>query len=106
MSNFHHIAVIVAGGRGLRMNNPLPKQFQLLNNIPVLMHTIHAFHQSESKADIIVCLPEDQHEYWMDLCYKYKFHVPHFIADAGESRFQTVKAGLKFIQENPKWSGD
>ncbi len=70
------------------------------------MHTIHAFHRSESKADLIVCLPEDQHDYWMDLCYKYKFHVPHFIASAGESRFQSVKSGLKFIQENPKWSGD
>ena len=37
------IVIIVAGGKGLRMGEKLPKQFLLANNLPVLMHTINSF---------------------------------------------------------------
>ncbi|MEC7863427.1 MAG: 2-C-methyl-D-erythritol 4-phosphate cytidylyltransferase, partial [Bacteroidota bacterium] len=32
------VALIVAGGRGRRMNSGIPKQFLPLNNLPILMH--------------------------------------------------------------------
>ena len=37
-------AIIVAGGKGLRMGTELPKQFLLLRGKPVLMHTIERFY--------------------------------------------------------------
>ena len=37
------VALIVAGGKGGRMNTDIPKQFLLLNNLPILMHTIKKF---------------------------------------------------------------
>jgi len=36
-------AIIVAGGTGRRMGNPMPKQFLLLNDKPVLYYTLKAF---------------------------------------------------------------
>ena len=36
-------AIIVAGGKGIRMGNDIPKQFMLLCNKPILMHTIERF---------------------------------------------------------------
>ena len=93
-SNF---AIIVAGGSGQRMNNSRPKQFLLLDRLPVLMRTIHAFHRANSNPAIVVVLPSDWINYWTDLCYKFQFHVPHFIAEGGASRFQSVKMGLDFI---------
>ncbi|HEY9533171.1 MAG TPA: 2-C-methyl-D-erythritol 4-phosphate cytidylyltransferase, partial [Mucilaginibacter sp.] len=33
-------AVIVAGGSGSRMGSGMPKQFLLLNGLPVLIHTL------------------------------------------------------------------
>ena len=37
------IAVIVAGGKGTRMNNDIPKQFLFLKDKPVLYYSIKAF---------------------------------------------------------------
>ena len=48
------VALIVAGGRGERMNSKIPKQFLLLNNLPILMHTIKQFSHFE---EIILVLP-------------------------------------------------
>ena len=36
-------AIIVAGGKGLRMGTDLPKQFLPIGGRPVLMHTLEAF---------------------------------------------------------------
>lgn len=37
-------AIIVAGGKGLRMGTEVPKQFLPIAGKPVLMHTISRFH--------------------------------------------------------------
>ena len=34
------VALIVAGGKGFRMNSDIPKQFLLLKGTPVLMYTL------------------------------------------------------------------
>ena len=59
------VALIVAGGKGVRMNSVIPKQFLLLNNIPILMHTIKQFLDFD---EIIVVLPKTQFNYWEKIC--------------------------------------
>ncbi len=51
------IAVIVAGGKGTRMNSELPKQFLLLKNKPILYYTIKAFLDAYDDIEIILVLP-------------------------------------------------
>ena len=48
-----YYAIIVGGGSGKRMQNPVAKQFLLLNGKPVLMHTISAFTSCNFKPEII-----------------------------------------------------
>ena len=48
------VALIVAGGRGIRMNPDIPKQFLLLKGTPVLMHTLEKFSHLD---EIILVLP-------------------------------------------------
>ena len=48
------VALIVAGGKGERMNSSIPKQFLLLNNLPILMQTIKQFSHFE---EIVLVLP-------------------------------------------------
>ena len=36
-------AIIVAGGKGLRMGGEIPKQFRPISGHPVLMHTLESF---------------------------------------------------------------
>lgn len=90
-------ALIVAGGKGLRMGSELPKQFLPIGGKPVLMRTIEAFYAYNSEIQIILVLPCSQQPYWVDLCREHHFSVPHHIADGGETRFHSVKNGLSFV---------
>lgn len=90
--------VIVAGGSGSRMGTEIPKQFLLLAGKPILMHTIRAFHDFDPKAEIIVVLPEDQQEYWKNLCLTLNFDLNHQVVSGGESRFHSVRNGLAKIE--------
>jgi 2-C-methyl-D-erythritol 4-phosphate cytidylyltransferase len=91
------IALIVAGGTGTRMETPALKQFVLLNNLPVLMHTINVFYGYDNTIDIRIALPEDQIETWQSLCDDYQFKIKHSIVPGGETRFHSVKNGLAEI---------
>lgn len=90
-------ALIVAGGKGLRMGSELPKQFLPIGGKPVLMRTIEAFYAYNSEIQIILVLPCSQQPYWADLCREHHFSVPHHVADGGETRFHSVKNGLAFV---------
>ena len=62
------VALIVAGGKGERMNADIPKQFLLLNGTPILMHTLKQFSHFE---EIVLVLPHSQFDYWRELCKIY-----------------------------------
>ncbi|MGZ3778037.1 MAG: 2-C-methyl-D-erythritol 4-phosphate cytidylyltransferase [Mucilaginibacter sp.] len=96
----NHYAIIVAGGSGTRMHSAVPKQFLLLNGIPVLMHTINVFHQSNAQPRIIVVLHPDSHQYWTDLCTEHNFTIPHQLASGGETRFHSVKNGISLVEDD------
>lgn len=91
-------AIIVAGGSGSRMQSEIPKQFLLLGNLPLIMHTLNAFYNSPSKPDIIVVMNVHYHQMWEKLCTTHNFTVPHLLVKAGNTRFQSVKNGLKEIK--------
>ncbi len=95
----HHYVIIVAGGSGSRMKSAVPKQFLLLNGIPVLMHTIRAFHHSDVQPQIIVVLPDNFHSNWEQLCKQHSFSIPHQLVTGGETRFHSVKNALDTIED-------
>ena len=93
-------AIIVAGGKGLRMGGEVPKQFLPIGGKPVLMHTIDAFRKALDNVRIVLVLPAEQHHYWQELCEKYNFRSPELIAQGGETRFHSVRNGLALLPEN------
>ena len=66
-------AIIVAGGKGLRMGGEVPKQFLPVAGLPVLMRTIKRFHAYDPTLKIILVLPKEQQAYWLRLCEEYQF---------------------------------
>lgn len=93
-----YYAIIVAGGKGNRMNQTVPKQFLELHGKPVLMHTLEAFHQCVLNPEIILVLNTDLHSFWEELCSKHNFIIPHRVIKGGEERFNSVKNGLNEIK--------
>jgi len=91
------VALIVAGGKGERMNADIPKQFLLLNGTPILMHTLKQFSHFE---EIVLVLPPSQFKYWQELCNTYNFRQQHTLVAGGITRFHSVKNGLDRIADN------
>ena len=90
------IALIVAGGKGERMNAATPKQFLLLKGTPILIHTLNQFSHFE---EIILVLPSTQFDYWNSLCNTYNFTLKHTLVAGGGSRFHSVKNGLGKVND-------
>ncbi|HEY9197666.1 MAG TPA: 2-C-methyl-D-erythritol 4-phosphate cytidylyltransferase [Mucilaginibacter sp.] len=89
--------IIVAGGSGSRMQSAVPKQFLPVNKLPIMMHTMLAFHNSGVNPQIVMVLPAGYHAYWKNLCAEYDFHIPHTLVAGGDTRFHSVQNGLKSI---------
>lgn len=93
-------AVIVAGGKGLRMGNAIPKQFLPIGNIPILAHTINAFINTFNDINIILVLPNGQLSYAQIILPHLSKQVDITLTEGGETRFHSVKNGLELVPDN------
>lgn len=92
-------AVIVAAGSGTRMESPVPKQFLLLQGKPVLWHTLQVFLQAYEDLEIILVLPEEHMGTGKTIIQSLTAPGRVQVAPGGETRFHSVKNGLRYIQE-------
>jgi 2-C-methyl-D-erythritol 4-phosphate cytidylyltransferase len=90
-------AIIVAGGKGTRINSKLPKQFIALNGKPILLHTLEAFFNYSDKITIVLVLPEHEFGIWESIREEFNITRPLILQKGGETRFQSVKSGLDEI---------
>ena len=91
-------AIIVAGGKGMRMQSDIPKQFIELQGKPILMYTLEAFYRYDTSIQLILVLPSIQITLWKELCKKHAFNLPHQIVSGGQTRYHSVQNGLELIQ--------
>ena len=75
--------IIVAGGKGLRMGNAIPKQFLPLHGKPVIFHTIERFMEALPDIKVIVVLNPDFFAYWEDLKNRFSFEYNCSVSAGG-----------------------
>ena len=63
----------------------------------MLLHTLQAFASAVPGIDIILVLPEDHIVTWEEILVQHNVEVRHTIVPGGETRFQSVKNGLRYI---------
>ena len=93
------IAVIVAGGKGTRMNNDIPKQFLFLKDKPVLYYSIKAFIDAYNDMQIILVLPEEHIAKGQEIIDGYFENSRLRLCEGGRTRFHSVQNGLSLINE-------
>jgi len=91
-------AIIVAGGTGSRMGGNLPKQFMLLKDKPVLYYSIRTFLAAYDDLQIILVLPVAFVDMGQEIIDAYFENDRVRITTGGDTRFQSVKNGLKLIE--------
>lgn len=95
-----NVAIVLAAGRGTRMNSAVQKQYLLVNGYPVLYYSLNVFQRSQWIDEIILVTGKEE----MDFCKKEiveRYHltkVKHIIP-GGKERYHSVYNGLTQITE-------
>ena len=101
-----NIALIIAGGVGMRTHQDIPKQFINVKDVPVIVYTLKAF-QNHPLIDAIevVCI-----EGWHDVLWAYakQFGISKLenIVNGGETGQDSIRNGLKSIAKRYKDTDD
>lgn len=96
MTGFRHIVIIVAAGKGMRMQSREKKQYLKLDKVPVLTRTIAAFDSHEKIRDIILVLPKGDRAFCRDFVIKpYGIQTPIHLVNGGATRQESVFNGLE-----------
>ncbi len=95
-----NIAVIFAGGVGVRMNsNGIPKQFLKVNGVPIIIHTLQNFQDSKSIDKIVIsCVPE-YIDHLQNLIEQYKITKVEKIVAGGSTGQESIYNGLLAAKE-------
>lgn len=92
-------AVIVAGGSGSRMGGEIAKQFLMLGDKPILLHTIEAFLSLSFPVEIILVVPASLRDYWKNFYKEQRLSFRHTLVSGGITRFHSVKNAMKYVPE-------
>jgi len=95
-------ALVPAGGQGLRMQAPLPKQYLPLLGRPVILHTLERLCTHPRVRGVMVGI-SDQDRHWQALIPMLA-NLPKFLGkySGGETRAHTVLNGLKALSKHTK----
>lgn len=87
--------IIPAAGVGRRMGSDTPKQYLLLNDKPVIEHTLNVFDTHDSISEIVISISKED-EYWQTV--NSKLSKPLHKVDGGKERCDSVLNGLIYLQ--------
>jgi 2-C-methyl-D-erythritol 4-phosphate cytidylyltransferase len=95
-----NIAIILAAGKGTRMNAGRNKQFILLNGKPLLAHTLEAFQNCSEIDNIILVAAKDELESCKEhIIDVYGFDKVDKLVEGGIERQHSVYNGIKELKE-------
>ena len=96
-----NIAIIFAGGSGVRMGAGVPKQFLEINGKPILIHTLQLFQEHEEIDKIYLAVSQDFIRYTQQLALDYRIDKIAAIVPGGETAQDSIyNALVKAEQEN------
>ena len=79
------------------MQSEVPKQFLLLDDRPIIVRTIQVFNAYDANLKIIVVLPKDHIDQWIDIKSNYLSDIDVDVAEGGSTRGESVQSGLAKI---------
>ncbi|MCR5509139.1 MAG: 2-C-methyl-D-erythritol 4-phosphate cytidylyltransferase [Lachnospiraceae bacterium] len=88
-------AIVLAAGKGKRMETIVPKQFLLLDGNPLLYYSLKVFEDSFID-DIVIVASEDYRDFIeTDIVWKYGITKVRCITEGGRERYDSVLSGLR-----------
>ena len=91
-------AIVLAGGKGTRMNSEIPKQFLVVGGKPLISYSLDVFEKSPFIDAIIIVTSQDYTGYMKALVKENGYKKIAGIALGGKERYDSVHSGLELIQ--------
>ena len=92
-------AIVLAAGKGSRMNSEIPKQYLPLLDKPVLFYSLKAFEESDADEIILVTGSEEQEYCKKEIIEKYGVTKVTDVIAGGSERYESVYCGLLAARE-------
>ena len=97
-----NIAIIFAGGSGVRMGAGIPKQFLEINGKPILIHTLQLFEHHREIDKIYAAVSPDYIDYVKDLADEFRIKKLCDVVAGGETAQDSIYNALKRAQQDNK----
>ena len=94
-----NVAIVVAGGKGVRFGGDRPKQFLEVDGSPIIIHTLRQFERCRTIGSVVVVLPAEETAGFQSLVEKFALGKVARIVSGGPTRARSVKQGLATIDE-------
>lgn len=94
------VAVIFAGGSGVRMGAGKPKQFLEVNGMPIIIHTLEQFENHPRVDEIYIACKEDYIEKLKKMLRRYDIDKVKKIVPGGTTGMDSIYRGLIAAYEN------
>ena len=86
--------IVLAGGSGARFGGDTPKQFRMLKDAPVFMHSTRKFDKTKLVDGIVLVAPTDYQEHCRDLTARHGLTKVISVVIGGKSRQESTYNGL------------
>lgn len=90
-----NIAIILSGGTGTRMGLNTPKQYLVINSLPILHYSIKTFLENDKIDMIVICCAEERKEFIQEYLGLLNVNKAIIYSNPGETRQLTIYNALK-----------
>ena len=100
--------VVLAGGVGSRMGNVgKPKQYLLVGDKPILIHTLEKFYMQSEFEKVLVLCPTEWISHTKNLVRKYMKDTERIVVlEGGETRNETIMNSIAYIEKEGNLNED
>jgi 2-C-methyl-D-erythritol 4-phosphate cytidylyltransferase len=92
--------IVLAGGAGARFGGDGPKQFQMLGDAPLFLHSTRKFDETELVDGIVLVVPPDYLEHSQDLTARHGLTKVISVVTGGKSRQESTYNGLCALESH------
>lgn len=94
-------AVVPAGGIGKRMGVGTPKQFLMLDGVPMMLHSLRVFERVSGVTEVVLVVPKQERDRALaEVVERYGLKKVLKVVPGGATRQESVQHGLNEVDED------
>ena len=95
------VAVVPAGGTGKRMGAGTPKQFLMLDGVPMMLHALRVLERAPGVTEVVLVVPKEERERALsEVVERYGLKKVLKVVPGGATRQESVQHGLNEVDDD------